>query len=89
MTDAELLQKVKEMLFGTSQGEWRDDLLALYIGEVKEFMRDAGVSNEKLASAASVGCIAIGVNDLWNYESGGARFSEYFKMRVTQLATGA
>lgn len=89
MTDAELLKKVKEMLFGTAQGEWRDDMLMLYIGEVKAFMLDAGVSEEKIASDASVGCIAIGVNDLWNYESGGARFSEYFKMRVVQLATGA
>lgn len=88
MTDAELLKKVKQMLFGSAQGTWRDDMLMLYIGEVKGFMRSAGVKEETLASEASVGCIAVGVNDLWNYESGGARFSEYFKMRVIQLAGG-
>ncbi len=88
MTEADLLKKVKQMLFGSAQGAWRDDMLLLFIGEVKEFMRDAGVKDEKLASEASVGCIAVGVNDLLNYESGGVRFSPYFEKRVSQLAGG-
>lgn len=88
MTDAELLTKVKIALFGNASGEWRDETLNIYINEVKEFMRDAGVPEDILKSNVSVGCIITGVNDLWNYASGGARFSDYFQKRVIQLSKG-
>lgn len=88
MTDAELLNYIKIGLFGTAGGEWRDAMLTVYIDEVKDFMKRAGVPDSVISSKASVGCITLGVNDLWNYSSGGARLSEYFKQRVTQLAMG-
>ena len=88
MTDAELLVKVKIGLFGSAAGEYRDEMLKVFIDEVKEFMRSAGVSDSTISSEASVGCIVIGVNDLWNYSAGGVRLSEYFKQRVIQLAAG-
>lgn len=86
MTDAELLAKVKTGLFGNANGTWRDELLTVYINEVTSFMRDAGVAESVVKSDASVGCILMGVNDLWNYQSGGAKLSEYFKQRVVQLS---
>jgi Na+-transporting NADH:ubiquinone oxidoreductase subunit C len=49
-------------------------------------MVSAGVPQAVADSSASVGCILRGVADLWNYGSGSVGFSEYFKMRVTQLA---
>lgn len=85
MTDAELLTKVKIGLFGTAQGEWRDEMLTVFIDEVKAFMSDAGVASEVLTSEKAVGCIMIGVNDLMNYQPGGVRFSDYFNKRVIQL----
>lgn len=88
MTDAEVLNKVKTIIYGSSEGTFRDDQTQLYIDEVKAFMKDAGVSEETLSSLSSVGVIAIGVNDLYNYQSGGVRFSEYFNQRVIQLAGG-
>ena len=88
MTDAELLNKVKIGLFGSASGNWRDEILQVYIDEVKAFMLDAGVPKAVIDSEASVGCILIGVNDLWNYSSGGAKFSEYFRQRVIQLSCG-
>ena len=88
MTDAELLIKVKTAIFGSASGEWRDATLQVYIDEVKAFMKDAGVSENVINSEASVGCIVMGVNDLWNYASGGVKLYDYFKMRVTQLAMG-
>ena len=88
MTDAELLTKVKTAIFGSASGEWRDGTIQIYIDEVKAFMRDAGVAENVLNSEASVGCITLGVNDLWNYSSGGVKLSDYFKMRVIQLAMG-
>lgn len=86
MTDAEIIKKVKIGLFGSDSGNWRDDMLQEYINEVKSFMRGAGVSDTMLTSEEAVGCIMIGVNDLWNYSSGGVKLSEYFKQRVIQLS---
>ena len=86
MTDAELLRKVKIGLFGSDAGEWRDEMLQVFVDEVKNFMKDAGVSESVINSDASVGCIMLGVNDLWNYSSGGVKLSDYFKKRVIQLA---
>ncbi|MBQ5641119.1 MAG: phage gp6-like head-tail connector protein [Ruminococcus sp.] len=84
MTDAELLSKVKNGL--GIVGDYQDETLAVYIADVKSFMISAGVAQEVADSSASVGCILRGVADLWNYGSGSVGFSEYFKMRVTQLA---
>lgn len=83
MTEAELLSKIKNGLGIT--GDFQDDTLAEYIDEVKDFMREAGVPDGVLNSSKSVGCIMRGVADLWNYGSGSARLSSYFKMRVVQL----
>lgn len=85
MTEAELLTKVKNGL--GIYTDFQDDTLKIYIDEACEFMRDAGVAESVITSAASVGCILQGVNDLWNYSSGGTKFSDYFKMRVIQLAS--
>ena len=88
MTDAEMLRQVKIGLFGTDSGNWRDAMLMAYIKEIKAFMIDAGVPEEKIFSEASVGCFLMGVNDLWNHQPGGVKFSPYFEKRVIQLATG-
>ena len=85
LTAAERLAKVKTAL-GMNGSNYQDETLSLYISEVLEFMIDAGVQQAVAESAAAVGCIAVGVNDLWNYSSGGVRFSEYFKSRVVQLS---
>lgn len=88
MTDAEMLKRVKIGLFGTDSGNWRDAMLMVFINEIKAFMLDAGVPEGKILSEASVGCFLMGVNDLWNYQPGGTKFSPYFEKRVIQLATG-
>ena len=85
LTAVERLAKVKTAL-GMNGNNYQDETLSVYIDEVVEFMIDAGVQRAVAESAAAVGCIAVGVNDLWNYSSGGVRFSEYFKTRVVQLS---
>ena len=85
LTAEDRLAKVKTAL-GMNGSNYQDETLSLYIGEVVEFMIDAGVQREVAESEAAVGCIAIGVNDLWNYSSGGVRFSDYFKSRIVQLS---
>lgn len=85
LTAAERLAKVKTAL-GMNGNNYQDETLSVYIDEVLEFMIDAGVRRVVAESTAAVGCIAVGVNDLWNYSSGGVRFSDYFKSRVVQLS---
>lgn len=85
MTEMELLQKVKSGLGIT--GDYQDDTLQVYIDEVKAFMIAAGVRETIVNSSAAVGCIMKGVNDLMNLSPSDSRFSDYFMMRLVQLAT--
>lgn len=87
LTAAERLAKVKTAL-GIS-GEYQDDTLTFYIEEVIEELVDGGVARSVAESNAAVGCIALGVNDLWNYSSGGVKHSEYFYKRMIQLSMKA
>lgn len=84
MTKAEILAKVKKGLGITTS--YQDDTLTVYIDDVIAFISSAGVSAEIATSEAAVGCILRGVTDLWNYNGGDAKFSEYFKQRVIQLS---
>ena len=84
MTDAELLEKIKSGLGIT--GDYQDATLRIYIDDVKEYMKSAGVAETVINSDASVGCIVRGVADAWNYGSGAASYSPLFKERVIQLS---
>ena len=83
MTDAELLEKIKVRLGVT--GNYQDDLLTAYAQDVKAFLKSAGVSDEIVNGETSVGVIARGVADVWNYGSGDGKFSEMFYQRAIQL----
>lgn len=83
INDNELLTKVKAAL-GIG-GTYQDATLSIYIDDVKSFLQYSGVASNVINSTVAVGVICRGVADLWNYGSGQAQFSEYFKMRVSQL----
>lgn len=83
MTDAELLTEVKKRIGIT--GDYQDDTLTGHIQDVKDFMQDAGVSEEVMQTTKIIGAVTRGVSDLWDYGSGNAEFSPYFFQRVTQL----
>lgn len=83
MMDNELLNEVKTRL--NISGNYQDNTLSGYIDDTKNYMLDAGVSQSTINSSVSVGVIARGVSDLWNYGMGTAVFSEYFYQRVIQL----
>lgn len=84
LTNEQLLEKVKIALGIT--GDYQNDTLAMYIDEVKEYLLGAGVSQSIVDSSSSVGVIARGVSDLWNYGSGNTELSPYFMQRAIQLA---
>lgn len=76
-----MLDDVKTALGIT--GDYQDYLLGVYIDEVKAFLVDAGVAEANI----TVGIVARGVTDLWNYGSGEGKLSEYFIQRAIQLAS--
>ena len=63
-------------------GEYQEDTIKEYYDEVVAFLKDAGVPEANITD----GVVARGVSDLWNYEAGGGKLSEYFKLRAAQLA---
>jgi hypothetical protein len=63
-------------------GEYQEATISVYFDEVVEFIKGAGVPE----AAITTGLVARGVVDIWNYGIGEGRLSEYFKMRVAQLA---
>ena len=85
LTAEQRLAKVKTAL--GIEHDYQDETLSFYIDEVIEELVDAGVQRGVADSAAAVGCIAIGVNDLWNFSSGGVKHSPAFERRLVQLAT--
>ena len=81
--DFDILSSVKNAMGIT--GNAQDNTLNVYINEVKEFLMDAGCNKALVDSESAAGLIARGVVDLWQYDSGEARFSSYFMMRTIQL----
>lgn len=83
MTDVELLTEVKKRIGIT--GDYQDDTLTGHIQDVKDFMQDAGVSEEVMQTTKIIGAVTRGVSDLWDYGSSNGELSPYFFQRVTQL----
>ena len=74
-----MLELVKAALGIT--GDYQDDTLQQYINEVIAFLVDAGVDRLNI----TVGIVARGVADLWNYGGAEGKLSEYFLQRAAQL----
>ena len=85
LTEAERLAKVKYALYGDATQSYNDEQLKLYIEEVLDEIIHAGVKENVAKSAAAVGCIACGINDIWNFSSGTVKHSEYYNRRLVQL----
>lgn len=77
----DILTGVKNALNVT--GTFQDATISVYIAEVMDYMKTAGVSDANIS--ASVGTIARGVSDLWDNDGGGVKYSPYFYDRVSQL----
>ncbi len=80
-----MLEEVKKRLGIT--GDYQDDTIQGYIDDVKQFLLDGGVNTDVVNASSTVGVIARGVSDLWNYGSGGTSFSPYFLQRAIQLSS--
>lgn len=83
MSVEEIREKIKDMLL---MGNTHDKMLDLYILEIIDFAKNAGVPDAVLSSERIIGLVARGVTDLWNYGAGDGKLSEYFMQRCIQLA---
>lgn len=78
-----LLSKVKIALL--IEGDYHNEMLKIYIDEVLNYMRSAGVPEDTMQTDKIIGAVARGVTDLWNFGAGNGKLSEYFYQRVVQL----
>lgn len=85
MAAFDMLEHVKKAL-GQAGNEYMNDTIQEYIDEVREYLHDAGIPETVTGTKPCKGIVTRGVADLWNYGSGGAALSPYFKERAAQLA---
>lgn len=83
MTNEELLEKVKTGLGITSP--YTDGTISIKAIAVKQYMLNAGVTNEIIETELGIAALTVGVNDIWNLKSGEVAFSPAFDILMTQL----
>ena len=74
------LENVKTALGIT--GNYQDATIEVYINEIVDFLKKAGVSEADISDWI----VARGVADLWNYGAGEGKLSEYFLQRAAQIS---
>lgn len=62
--------------------DFRDDELRMYLDDVMDTLRGAGVPESRITK----GVVVIGVRDLFYGGEGSTRFSDYFYKKAAQLA---
>lgn len=83
MDEATMLARVKAGLAVT--GSHVDTALRSKMLAVKQLMVNAGVTVEQVETDLGIETLTIGVNDIWNLDSGEVSFSPAFQMLLTQL----
>ncbi len=76
MTNEELLAKVKTGL--SIGGTYNDATLMIKTIAVKEFMLNAGITQEQIETDLGIATLTVGVTDLWNLSAGEVNFSGAF-----------
>lgn len=85
-TVADLLNACKQGLRISESNTAYDELIRQKIAVVEGFLRNAGVSEEVLASDQAAGTIVLGVVDIFGVAPGELKFSQVFHTLATQLA---
>jgi hypothetical protein len=78
MTDEELLAKVKTGL--SVGGTYNDATLKIKTTAVKEYMLNAGITQEQIETDLGIATLTVGVADLWNLNPGEVKFSDAFTL---------
>jgi len=86
LTNEQQIAQIKQAL-GIGDGI-PDATINVWLSDVKDFMLNAGVPTSVINAQSTIGTLARGVSDTWNYGDGNTAYSMVFKMRVAQLALG-
>lgn len=86
LTNEQQIAQIKQAL-GIGDGI-PDATINVWLSDVKDFMLNAGVPTGVINAETTIGTLARGVSDIWNYGDGNTAYSMVFKMRVAQLALG-
>ncbi|MEG0297679.1 MAG: hypothetical protein RR620_13245 [Clostridium sp.] len=86
MDNKELLKEVKSLLLINIEDEDFDRGLLPKVIAAKCYIQNAGASPDSLKSELGITCIAIGVNDLLNQDTGKTQFSPAFFTFANQIA---
>lgn len=78
-----MLEIIKKALGIT--GNYLDDTIQIYIDEVNSYLVSSGMPSDLVNTDETVGIVARGVADLWNYGAGEGKLSNYFMQRAIQL----
>jgi hypothetical protein len=78
MTDAEILEKVKQGL--SVDGTDNDDTLKIKTMAVKQYMLNAGITQSAIETELGIATLTIGVSDIWLLTPGEIKFSFAFDM---------
>lgn len=76
-----MLEKVKKSLGIT--GNYQDEIIQIWIDEIKQLMIDGGIAPSIVNDEKSAGVIAKGIDDVYFQKT---NLSTYFWQRATQLA---
>lgn len=85
MAAFDMLEHVKKAL-GQEGNDYVNGPIQECIDEVREYLHAAGVPETVTNTKECKGIVTRGVADLWNYGSGSAALSPYFRERAVQLA---
>jgi hypothetical protein len=86
LTNSDLLEKVKIGLKADDSDYNDPDLLIKTIG-VKQYMINAGISEEQIETELGIATLTIGVNDIWGLTPGDLKFSAIFNTFLIQLTS--
>jgi hypothetical protein len=83
ISNEELLVKVKGGLSIVSN--FNDNTLLTKTVAVKQYMLNAGITEQQIETELGIATITIGVTDLWDLNSGEIKFSPAFDILMGQL----
>lgn len=83
--DDKTLKEIKYGLGMTGNSTGADETLKQKIATVESYLIGSGISNTMMNDPLAIGCIVVGVTDIWNLKSGEIHFSPVFQMLLEQL----
>lgn len=83
--DEKTLKEIKIGLGIAADSMGADETLKQKASTVESYMKGSGVSDAMMEDPLAVGCIVVGVTDIWDLTAGEIHFSPAFQILLEQL----